>query len=361
MTSLPASRTRSRPPSLAADLARPIRIGVSSCLLGVAVRYDGGHREDRFLTQSLSRHCQWVPVCPEYEVGLGVPREPMRLEGRVEAPRLVTVRTRIDHTRAMEDFARRRVSELAVLDLDGYIFKQGSPSCGTKQVRIYPQGGGRASRRGVGLFARRFVARFPLVPVAEEGSLGDPVRREHFLERVLGHWRWRGLMQGGVSRRRLMAFHAAQQCLVLTHSPKHYRDLERLIETLGKLPAGGSPAGRLPAPALVRRYGDLFARALRVRATRHKHAQVLMRLARSLGNRLPDAEQARLQSRIHDYRAGDGRLAAPLRLIERYGRRYGGDSFRDQVYLNPHPIELWLRNLGTAQARPQDSFPPARK
>jgi uncharacterized protein YbbK (DUF523 family)/uncharacterized protein YbgA (DUF1722 family) len=333
MTSLPASRTRSRPPSPAADSAIPIRIGVSSCLLGVEVRFDGGHREDRFLTGFLGRHCQWVPVCPEYEVGLGVPREPMRLEGTVAAPRLVTVNTRIDHTQAMEDFARRRTRELAELDLDGYIFKQGSPSCGTSEVRVYSPRG-RGFGRGVGLFARRFVARFPRVPVAEEGGLRDRVRREQFVTSVLGHWRWRSLVAGGVSRRRLAAFHAAQQCLILTRSPKHWSELTRLLET----------ARGLSAAVLAERYGDLFAQALQVRATRRKHAQVLMLLARALGDRLSGAEKARVRVLIEDYRAGRRRLVAPLRLIERYGHKSGGDFFREQVYLNPHPIELWLRN-----------------
>jgi uncharacterized protein YbbK (DUF523 family) len=231
----------------------------------VKVRYDGGDKKDRFLTRTVSRYCEWIPVCPEFEVGLGVPREAMRLEGSVDAPRLMTIRTRVDHTRAMASFARRRVRELAALDLDGYIFKRGSPSCGTRGVPVIPSGRGKETRRGVGLFAREFMARLPQVPVEEEGRLADPAVRASFFTRVLGHWRWRRLVEAGLTIERLKAFHAAERWLLQAHSPKHYRALD---QELARLLASGK---RL-TPALTRRYGELFAGALRVRATRQKHA-----------------------------------------------------------------------------------------
>jgi uncharacterized protein YbbK (DUF523 family) len=231
----------------------------------VKVRYDGGDKQDRFLTRTVSRYCEWVPVCPEFEVGLGVPREAMRLEGSLDAPRLMTICTRVDHTQAMASFARRRIRELAALNLDGYIFKRGSPSCGTRGVPVMLAGGRREVRRGVGLFAREFMARLPQVPVEEEGRLADPAVRESFFTRVLGHWRWRRLVEAGLTRDRLKAFHAAERRLLLAHSPKHYRALE---QELARMLAGGKRLTR----ARARRYGELFATALRVRATRHKHA-----------------------------------------------------------------------------------------
>ncbi len=297
-----------------------IRIGVSSCLLGNEVRYDGGHKEDRYLTGTLGRHFEWVPVCPELEAGLGVPREAMRLEGGGGAPRLVTLRTRIDHTRTLETFARRRVRELAALELDGFIFKQDSPSCGVR------------ARRGTGLFARAFIERFPLMPVEEEGRLADPIRRQNFIERVSCHWRWRGLARAGLTRGRLVAFHAAHKLVLLAHSPEHYQELGRLV--------AGAAALRLPA--LAARYGALFARALGVASTRRKHTNVLMHMAGDFKTRLAKDEKAELAGAIEDYRRGLVPLAVPITLVRHHVRKLGVAYLEEQVYLNPHPAELIL-------------------
>ena len=169
-----------------------LRLGVSSCLLGEQVRFDGGHKHDRFLTDLLGRYVEWVPVCPELEIGMGVPREAVRLEGEVDAPRMVGVRSRHDHTTAMRRFAAARVRQLASLDLHGYVFKKGSPSCGMERVRVYGQGG-MPARNGRGLFAAAFMTALPLLPVEEEGRLNDPVLRENFIERVFAYRRWRAL------------------------------------------------------------------------------------------------------------------------------------------------------------------------
>src|SRR5437867_4104792 len=170
----------------------PLRVGISQCLLGDNVRYDGGHKRDSVLIEALGRYVEWVPVCPEVEVGLGTPREPMRLVGDLQAPHLVTINTGVDHTDAMTRFAQQRVRELEALNLSGFVFKSASPSCGIKGVALF-NAQGTDTHEGVGLFARVFMAHFPLIPVEEEGRLHDPQVLKSFLERVLAYRRARTL------------------------------------------------------------------------------------------------------------------------------------------------------------------------
>lgn len=183
-----------------------IRVGISRCLLGEEVRFDGGHKRDNFLVDTLGHYVEWVPVCPEVEVGLGTLREAMRLTGSADAPRLVTIKTGIDHTDAMVGYAERRVRELQALNLSGYVFKKDSPSCGMERIRIYNRQG-MPNRQGVGLFARAFLRHFPLIPVEEEGRLNDPILRENFIERVFCYRRWRELTQGRLTRKAVNEFH----------------------------------------------------------------------------------------------------------------------------------------------------------
>lgn len=313
---------------------RPIRIGISSCLLGEKVRFDGGHKEDRFINRTLSAYFDYVPVCPEFEVGLGVPREALRLVGDPARPRLITVRTRVDHTRAMERYANERVRDLASLELDGYIFKKDSPSCGMERVRVYSETSGMAVRQGIGLFARAFMKRFPLAPVEEEGRLSDPILRENFIVRVFCHWRWRGLTSDGLTRGRLVRFHAAHKLLLLSHSPRHYQELGRVVAS-----AKGQRAS-----ALAARYGQLFAEALRMKATTRKHTNVLQHIAGYFKKELDREEKAELGGLIEDYRRGIVPLIVPITLLQHYVRKFDVSYLRDQVYLNPHPKELMLRN-----------------
>jgi uncharacterized protein YbbK (DUF523 family) len=160
-----------------------IRLGISACLLGEAVRYDGGHKRDAFLTETLAAHVKWVPVCPEVELGLGIPREAIRLIGDPAAPRLVQEESGVDLGDRMRHYAARRAEELAALDLDGYVLKRASPSCGLFRVKVYRHNG-VPSADGRGLFAAALVERLPALPVEEEGRLSDPAPRENFIERV---------------------------------------------------------------------------------------------------------------------------------------------------------------------------------
>ncbi|WP_447977410.1 YbgA family protein [Candidatus Nitrospira bockiana] len=311
----------------------PVRIGISRCLLGEPVRYDGGHKRDAFLTGALSRYVEWVPVCPEVEAGLGVPREPMQLVGRATAPRLITIDTGLDRTRTMERFARRRLSELGAMELSGYVFKKDSPSCGVERVRVY-NAHGVPSRTGVGVFARAFMERFPLIPVEDEGRLNDPELRENFLERVFAYRRWRDLVHGGATRGALVEFHARHKLLLLSHSREHYR-------TLGRLVAG---ATHWTPGELARRYGAAFMAALEIKATPKKHANVLSHMVSHLASYLESQQKAELIAVIEDYRHGLVPLIVPITLVKHYARLYEIPYLMAQVYLNPHPTELMLRN-----------------
>jgi len=166
--------------------AAPLRIGISQCLLGDNVRYDGGHKLDSVLIETLGRYAEWVPVCPEVEVGLGTPREPMHLVGDPQAPRLVTINTGVDHTDAMNRFAQQRVRELEALNLSGFVFKADSPSCGISGVPLL-NAQGIETHDGVGLFARAFMEQFPLIPVEDEDRLHAPQILKDFLERVFAY------------------------------------------------------------------------------------------------------------------------------------------------------------------------------
>jgi uncharacterized protein YbgA (DUF1722 family)/uncharacterized protein YbbK (DUF523 family) len=310
-----------------------IRLGLSSCLLGAKVRFDGGHRWDRFITDTLGQYVEFVPVCPEVECGLGVPREPMRLEGQPAAPRLVTVRTRQDLTQRLLTWTRRRVEELAHEDLDGYIFKAKSPSCGMARVKVYNDRG-VFTTTGVGLLARVFLDHFPLLPVADEGRLHDPELRENFIERIFFHRRWRELLGQKPNLGDLVDFHTRHKLQILAHSPEHYRLMGRLVAQ-----------GRETAlPEFLAAYQTLMLAALRLKATVKKNANVLDHLLGYFKKQLSSDEKQELLEIIDSYRRGEAPLIVPITLVNHYVRQYQEPYLKGQFYLQPHPLELKLRN-----------------
>lgn len=311
----------------------PLRIGVSQCLLGAEVRFDGGHKRDGFLTEVLGRYVEWVPVCPEVEAGFGVPRETMRLTGDAGSPTLITIKTHRDLTEPMERFSQRRVRELEPLELSGYVFKKDSPSCGMERVRIYNQHG-MPNRNGVGLFARVFMERYPLIPVEEEGRLSDPVLRENFIERVFCYRRWQDLLRERVTRGAVVHFHTIHKLLLLAHSRPHYEKLGRLVAS----------AKRHTPTDLAQTYGTTFMEALKVRATARKHVTVMHHIVGHFKGLMDPGGRSELDQVIQDYHCGLTPLVVPLTLIKHYVRLYDVAYVRDQVYLNPHPKELMLRN-----------------
>jgi uncharacterized protein YbgA (DUF1722 family)/uncharacterized protein YbbK (DUF523 family) len=310
-----------------------LRLGISRCLLGDEVRFDEGHKRDDFLTEVFGRYVEWVPVCPEVEAGLGTPREAMRLVGGPQGPRLVTIKSETDHTRALEMMTANRIAELKNLDLSGYVFKKGSPSCGIERVRIYNEHG-MSNRNGVGLFARAFIEQFPLIPVEEEGRLSDLAIRENFIERVFCYRRWQDLVQRGVTRQALVQFHTIHKYLLLVHHPQQCEVLGRLI----------GQAHQHRPKELAHRYGELFMKALVVKATVRKHVNVLQHILWYFKERLGAHEKAELLGVIGDYHHGLTPLIVPLTLIKHYVQIFDMSYIREQVYLNPHPKELMLRN-----------------
>lgn len=320
----------------APDDAR-IRVGISSCLLGNAVRYDGGHKLDRWLRDTLGAFVAWVPVCPEVECGLPVPREAMRLVGDPGDPRLVTIRGGVDHTGRMRAWAKRRLEALAGEDLCGFVFKSRSPSSGVRQVKVYPADGGAPAATGVGIFARAFRERFPLLPVEDEGRLNDPGIRESFVERLFTLARWRRFRAGDGGAGGLVAFHTDHKLLVLAHSPRHY-------SLLGRLVAAAGAGGRRPAAALLDEYLATLLDALRLVATPGKNANVLQHAAGYFKRLLSAEEKAELDEVIGAHRRGLLPLVVPLTLLAHHTRIYGEPYLARQHFLHPPPPELMLRN-----------------
>ncbi|MBP1713150.1 MAG: hypothetical protein H6Q43_1263 [Deltaproteobacteria bacterium] len=310
-----------------------IKLGISTCLLGENVRFDGGHKLDRYLTDTLGQFVEYVPVCPEVECGFGVPRESFRLVGDPGNPRLVTSRTNQDHTERMAAWAKKRVAELEKENLCGFIFKSGSPSSGMERVRMYDHNG-VPSKVGVGIFARIFMDHFPLLPVEEEGRLHDPRLRENFIERIFALKRWRDGLKEKPSLKALVAFHTRNKLLLLAHSPQHHRQMGRLV-------AGGR---ELPLKELYARYQEIFLEALQLKTTNKKHTNVLMHMLGYFKGQLSAGEKQEMLELIEQYRLEALPIVVPMTLMSHYVRKYNESYLKEQTYLQPHPAELHLRN-----------------
>lgn len=302
------------------------------CLLGERVRHDGGHKRNSYVTDTLARFVEWVPVCPEVEVGLGTPREAIHLVQREGEVRLVGVRSRTDHTAAMRQYARRRVEALAAERLSGFILKKDSPSCGLDRVRVH-HGPGSVSRTGRGLFAAALVERFPNLPIEEEGRLCDPRLRENWVERVFAYHRLQALWAARWRIGDLVQFHTAHKLLLMAHSPQHHTRLGRLVAE-----------ARVPSAGLRAQYEREFMAVLTRLATRGRHANVLQHILGHFRNRLDGPVRSEILALIEDYRRGLVPLVVPLTLVAHYVRVLGIDYLARQVYLEPHPKELALRN-----------------
>ena len=315
------------------DESEPIRVGISSCLLGRKVRFDGGHKRDRYLTDVLGEWCEWVSVCPEVEIGLGTPRPTIRLEGSTDHPRLVEPKTGEDLTERMRGYSEGRVGELQTLDLDGYVLKRASPSCGMERVRVWNDSG-MPDKSGVGIFAEVLLDRWPNLPVEEEGRLNDPVLRENFVERLFCRHRWRSLVRAGLTRSRLIAFHTAHKMLIRAHNEAGYRRLGKLVASFGQRPDA----------EIVADYEDEFFSILKRRATAKRHVNVLQHAVGYLKNDLEQADRQDLLRHIEDYRLGHVPLIVPVTMLRHHVHRNHIAYLVGQIYLEPHPKELMLRN-----------------
>jgi len=314
-------------------MEQAIKIGVSSCLLGKEVRYNGGHSHDLYVTGTLGQYFAFVDVCPEVEAGFGIPREAMRLVGNPEAPRLVTTKTKKDCTAKMMGWVKQRVKELEKEDLCGFIFKKGSPSSGMERVRVYTEKG-MPSNRGSGMFARAFMEHFPLIPTEEEGRLNDSALRENFIERIFALRRWRLMASKRKILGNIVAFHTAHKLQIMSHSVKHYREIGRLVAQ-GK---------KLDIQSLFEQYETLFMQALSLKATVKKNINVLQHMAGYFKKQLSRDEKKELQEVLEQYHQLYIPLIVPVTLMNHYVRKYDQEYLNKQFYLNPHPIELQLRN-----------------
>ena len=309
-----------------------VRLGISSCLLGNPVRWNAGHKLDRFLTNTLGQFVDYVPVCPEVEAGFGVPRESMRLVGDAQNPRLITFKSKTDHTDQMLRWARKRVKELEKEDLHGFIFKSDSPSSGMIRVKVYTEKG-MPVKKGVGMFAREFMAHFPLIPAEDDGRLHDARIRENFIERIFALRRWREAIAGGKRMGNLVDFHTRNKLLILSHSPKHYK-------IMGKLVAEGK---KMPIEELFAQYEATLMEALALKTTPKKNSNVLQHLMGYFKKQLSGDEKQELLEVFDRYRKELVPLVVPLTLINHFVRKYDQQYLKLQTYLNPHPVELKLR------------------
>ena len=310
-----------------------IKLGISTCLLGQNVRYDGGHRLDRFLTNTLGQYVEYVPVCPEVECGLPIPREAMHLEGNPNSPRLVTIHTKQDMTNRMVQWAKKRIVALEKEDLYGFIFKSNSPSCGVERIRVYNKKG-MSVKKGVGILAKIFTEHFRLLPIEDEGCLHESDLRENFIERIFTLKRWREALAKKEGRGVVVDFHAAHKILILSHSPKHYQMMGKLV----------AKAKEIPTKELYQQYQAILMEALQLKTTPKKNANVLQHMMGYFKEQLSSDEKKELLEVIDHYRREDIPLIGPVTLIQHYVRKYDQPYLKQQVYLNPHPIELQLRN-----------------
>jgi len=310
-----------------------IKIGISTCLLGEKVRYDGGHKIDRYITDTLGHYFEWFPVCPEVEYGLPVPRESMHLIGDPASPRIVTVKTGVDHTEGMKKWAEDKLRQLEKEDLCGFIFKSKSPSSGIGGIKVYTSSG-IPSNRGTGIFGGAFMHYFPLIPVIDDGRLHNPNLRENFIEQVLVYKRWKEFLKNSTKIRDLIAFHTHIKLLILSHSPKHY-------STLGKLVA---QAKKNQPDVLYSEYIRILMEGLRLPATIKKNTNVLLHIAGYFKKQLSPEDKRELLEVIDQYHKGYIPLIVPIVLINHYVRKFDEPYLKMQFYLNPHPIELMLRN-----------------
>jgi len=318
--------------SLLQDSGKP-KLGISACLLGQRVRYDGGHKREHYLTDLFGKFVQWIPICPEVEVGMGVPRETVRLVGTPTHPRMIAEKSGTDWTQAMNRFATQRVSEIAGKDLSGYVFKKNSPSCGMERVRVY-NSKGVPDRQGRGLFAVALINRSPLLPVEEEGRLSDLKLRENFIERVFAYHRWLQVTSSKKSPGALVRFHTSHKYLLLAHSQRHYRQLGRLVAT----------AKQRSMAAVYDDYVRVFMAALSVHATEKTHANVLDHMMGYFSQQLSAPERQELAQLIGDFRRRLIPLIVPITLMRHYVKKYQVEYLQGQLYLEPNPKELMLRN-----------------
>lgn len=313
-----------------------IPVGISQCLLGAHVRYDGSHKHSAYCTQTLSAWFDFVPVCPEMGIGMGAPRAAIHLQGSPGSDEIRAVGKRhkeLDVTAALETYGQQKAAELP--QLCGYILMGRSPSCGMERVRVYQENGNPLGKTSAGLYAREFMRLQPLLPVEEEGRLQDPPLRENFVTRVFAYRRWQDVLGSGLTAAKLQDFHARHKYLLLSHHQPAYRYLGRMV----------AHAHQRPLEDVAAEYVRIFMETLKTVASRQNHANVLLHLMGYLKNDIDAASKQELVELIHQYREGSLPLIAPLTLLRHHFQCHPNAYVDRQVYLEPHPPELMLRHF----------------
>jgi uncharacterized protein YbgA (DUF1722 family)/uncharacterized protein YbbK (DUF523 family) len=309
-----------------------IKVGVSACLLGRKVRFDGGHKRSRFIADALANHFEFVAFCPEVAIGMGTPRQPVRLVGNDRNPQAVGVKTpELDVSQPLRNYGKKVAGDIT--DLCGFIVKKDSPSCGMERVKVYNDKG-IPERSGTGLFTREIIEAHPLLPVEEEGRLNDADLRDNFITRVYVYARWKALLACGLSKSGLLEFHTEHKYLLMSHSTVVYKQLGQLLSDLT----------RASLADIADSYIASLMQALSEPATRKRHTNVLQHLLGYLKRDLDSAHRSDLNETIEAYRRGEFPLVVPVRMLQHHFRVYPHPYINQQVYLDPHPQVLQLRN-----------------
>ncbi|MGH8493913.1 MAG: YbgA family protein [Moraxellaceae bacterium] len=313
-----------------------LTLGISQCLLGDAVRYDGSHKHSKLCTEHLSKRFSFIAVCPEVGIGLGTPRETISLRGSMHDEQIRVIGNRsadLDVTEKLLAYARLKAESLSAIY--GYVFMGRSPSCGLGNVKVYLDNGHASGKSSAGLYAREFTRLHPLLPVEEEGRLRDARLCENFVARVYAWKRWNDMLALGLTSARLQEFHARHKYLLMSHRVESYRHLGRLV----------AQAHLRPLQVTADEYIHEFMATLKIGSSNRSHTNVLQHLAGYLKNQLDAASRQELQQLIDNYRQGLVPLIAPMTLLKHHFRQHPNSYIQQQVYLEPHPPELMLRNF----------------
>ncbi|MFC1664519.1 YbgA family protein [Pseudomonadota bacterium] len=309
-----------------------IRVGISSCLIGQPVRYNGRHKKNTYITQSLAHYFDFVPICPESAIGMGVPRPPIQLVDREGNIRAVSIQNQDqDFTNLLSAYGHEMSKSLS--GISGYILKKDSPSCGMERVRVFEKNS-ISHKRGRGIYAASLIQGQPLLPVEEEGRLQDPVLRENFIERIFIYYRWQQLVSNGLTASGLIDFHSRHKFNLLAHDQTIYRRLGRLV----------SEAGSENIDTIAHSYIDMVMLALRKPATKKNHGNVLMHIMGFLKDQLASDDKQELLRVLDAYRQGQVPLVVPITLFRHHLRHHPHPYITQQYYIDPYPEEMMLRN-----------------
>lgn len=318
---------------MSGELNLSIPVGISACLLGQKVRFDGGHKQSRYCLNVLSECFQFMPFCPEVAIGLPTPREPIRLVGDADSPRVVgTKNPALDVTDDLKSYADQVTRDNQ--QLCGYILMKGSPSCGMERVKVYHENG-MPNVSGSGAYAAQLMKNNPALPVEEEGRLHDPILRENFITRVFVYHEWQETVMKDPSLHKVIQFHSRHKYQLMAHCYEGYKALGQYL---------AQDAASEPLEQMLNHYITGLMDHLTRRATRKTHTNTLMHIMGYMKRDLDSETKKDLLQAIDDYRTNKVNLTVPLALLKHYLKRHGSDYIKSQAYLDPYPYELGLRN-----------------